>query len=337
MFGWIDMNRFLKSARCLTKPNEPKADADPGSRGAADSAGLDILTLLRGHQPPVWVPPGESVASVRSMLSTISIDGSPIGELASYAEEDCERFLHTVALVPDIQGSLLEIGSNPYFTSLLLEKYRVGLSVEKTNYFDGKSAEIAQSVSVQNSDGAQFVNRYISRSVNVEQDTFPWSDGSFDIVLYCEVIEHLLSDPAHSLKEIWRLLKPGGLLILTTPNVARLENVARMIAGANLYDPYSGYGPYGRHNREYTRHELWRLLTYLGFEVDVLFTADVNENRACRYFDSARFENLVKFRANDLGQYIFSRWKKADTLPSMKKPSWLYRSFPPDQIESVPL
>ncbi len=36
--------------------------------------------------------------------------------------------------------------------------------------------------------------------------------------------------------------------------VSRLENVCRMIAGVNIYDPYSGYRPYGRHNRENNKH-----------------------------------------------------------------------------------
>lgn len=301
------------------------------------SKDADIVSILRQHQPPIWVPPGETVESVRTMLRTMSIDGSATGELASYAEEDCERFLHTIGLVPDMKGDLLEIGGNPYFTSLLLEKYRAGLKVQMTNYFDGSVPEIRQAIRVDHADGSQHQNTYVSRSVNVEHDAFPWPDQSFDIVLYCEVIEHLLSDPVHSLSEIWRLLKPGGMLILTTPNVARLENISRLIAGANLYDPYSGYGPYGRHNREYTRHELWRLLSYVGFEADVLFTADVNQNKANLYFDAARFEDLIKFRANDLGQYIFSRWKKTGEAPKTKKPSWLYRSYRPDQIEPMAL
>jgi hypothetical protein len=59
--------------------------------------------------------------------------------------------------------------------------------------------------------------------------------------------------------------------------VSRLENVAKMIAGANIYDPYSGCRPYGRHNREYNKHELYLLLNYLGFTIDAMFTADVHE------------------------------------------------------------
>ena len=87
--------------------------------------------------------------------------------------------------------------------------------------------------------------------------------ASFDFVLFCEIIEHLLMNPLHALREIHRVLEPGGLLVLTTPNVARLGNVLRWSRGDNIYDPYSGFGPYGRHNREYTLHELDRLAAVL--------------------------------------------------------------------------
>ncbi len=297
----------------------------------------DIVEQLREHQPAVWVPEGETVKSIREWLATMSIDGSATGELAGYAVGDCERFLHTVGLVPDIEGTALEIGANPYFTTVLLNKYRRGLTVAKTNYFDGSTPDITQQIRLLNEDGSTYEDTFESKGVNVENDTFPWPDQSFDVVLYCEVIEHLQMNPMHSLSEIWRVLKPGGLLVLTTPNVCRLENVARMIAGANLYDPYSGYGPYGRHNREYTKHELWTLLNYLGYEVDTMFTADVSPNHADSFFKTRKFASLLQFRANDLGQYIFSSWKKTPTPPQTQKPIWLYRSYPFHELAEITL
>jgi len=45
-----------------------------------------------------------------------------------------------------------------------------------------------------------------------------WPDGSFDVTLMFQTIEHV-SDDAGLLREIRRVLRPGGLLILTTPNV----------------------------------------------------------------------------------------------------------------------
>jgi SAM-dependent methyltransferase len=53
----------------------------------------------------------------------------------------------------------------------------------------------------------------------------PFRSESFDLVLLLEVIEHLPDIP-HSLREIARVLKPGGIAIVTTPN--RLNVVSRV-------------------------------------------------------------------------------------------------------------
>jgi hypothetical protein len=131
------------------------------------------------------------------------------------------------------------------------------------------------------------------------------------------------------------VLRPGGTLILTTPNVARLENVARLISGANIYDPYSGYGPYGRHNREYNKHELHLLLAYAGFEPDESFTADVHPNGAYAYADPEMLRVQLEFRKHDLGQYLFTRSRRADAAHD-RKPDFLYRSLPAGALEPWP-
>jgi SAM-dependent methyltransferase len=41
--------------------------------------------------------------------------------------------------------------------------------------------------------------------------------GLFDTVISCETIEHL-ADPVQALRELHRVLRPGGCLLLTTPN-----------------------------------------------------------------------------------------------------------------------
>jgi 2-polyprenyl-3-methyl-5-hydroxy-6-metoxy-1,4-benzoquinol methylase len=167
---------------------------------------------------------------------------------------------------------------------------------------------------------------------NVEDEEFPFPATTFDVVLLCEVIEHLQRDPVRVLLEIQRILRHNGVLVLTTPNVSRLENVARMLAGANIYDPYSGYGPYGRHNREYNKHEIVRLLEYCGYIVETIFSADVHANMAQNFFPVDQLVPLVRAREHDLGQYLFVRARKA-TPPKTRRPSWLYRSYPAEMLE----
>jgi len=259
------------------------------------------------------------------MLSTISIDSASPSGLSAYLDEDFERFLHTWDLARSAHGRALEIGSNPYFTTVLLREF-TDLDLTLTNSFDPDRTGVDRQTVTYVSKGGQQVSTDLEyESLNVESSPFPYRDETFDVVLFCEVLEHLLMDPVSALNEIFRVLKPNGLLIVTTPNVARFENVARLVAGANIYDPYSGYGPYGRHNREYTRHELVKLLEFCGFDVTDHFTADVHANAAQHFVEVRALESVLDGRLPDLGQYLFTRSHKSGHA-SNARPVELYRS-----------
>lgn len=61
-------------------------------------------------------------------------------------------------------------------------------------------------------------------------DGLPLPDGSIDLVHAGEVLEHLY-DPDHLLEECARVLRPGGHLVLTTPNLQAWYNRALFLAG----------------------------------------------------------------------------------------------------------
>ncbi len=69
------------------------------------------------------------------------------------------------------------------------------------------------------------------RSVRCGERRFPYQDGYFSTVLCCELLEHLAGDPMHMMIEINRILKPGGHLVLTTPNIVSLRAVAGILQG----------------------------------------------------------------------------------------------------------
>ena len=225
----------------------------------------------------------------------------------------------------DLTGRALEIGSNPYFTTYLLKAF-TGLDLALSNYFGPHFTDRSQTVFMPGPEGQREEFELPFEHFDIETQRFPYPDESFDVVLFCEVLEHMTNDPLTALREINRVLRPGGRLILTTPNVARLENICRLIAGANLYDPYSGYGPHGRHNREYIMHELYLLLKWCGFELEVQSTADVHENRSLNYVSAqtvATVRPLLDHRNPDLGQYLFTRSVKKN-VPTPGRPTWLF-------------
>ena len=65
----------------------------------------------------------------------------------------------------------------------------------------------------------------------------PCADGSMDVVLSVEGIEHL-ENPYAFLRDIHRVLRPGGLLVLTTPNIVSLRSRMRFLrSGFYNQDP----------------------------------------------------------------------------------------------------
>jgi SAM-dependent methyltransferase len=85
----------------------------------------------------------------------------------------------------------------------------------------------------------------------------PFDEAEFDLVWASEVLEHV-ADTERWLREVARVLAPGGRLLVTTPNHPRAALALRGI------EPYSE--PFGDHLHLYTRRSLTMTLTELGFE-----------------------------------------------------------------------
>lgn len=86
-------------------------------------------------------------------------------------------------------------------------------------------------------------------------ERLPFSDNSFDKVLMSEVIEHLF-DWRHGIEEVYRVLKPGGIVVISTPNKLSYFNILCHTKILLRNQPFEG-----DHIKEFSRKELVRLLS----------------------------------------------------------------------------
>jgi len=119
------------------------------------------------------------------------------------------------------------------------------------------------------------------KSLNIEKNKWPFASNSFDLVLMTEIVEHLVGNPMVYLKEAKRVLKRGGKILVTTPNVIRLQNLVMLLMEKNIYFPMGQLRQniYFRHNREYAKKELESILREAGFETEAGFFIGYPPNR----------------------------------------------------------
>ncbi len=101
---------------------------------------------------------------------------------------------------------------------------------------------------------------------NVESH-LPTKSGMFDAVIFLEVVEHLF-EPYQTLREIERCLKPGGKLLISTPNVTFWRNRILFLFGRPIFvDRNETMRPWEHeHIRFFTFRSICELLDKTGFE-----------------------------------------------------------------------
>ncbi len=267
-------------------------------------------------------PPKPVEVPVEYVLSwTSEEDGS-----RGYAKTHSTRLKKTLDITPPggPQDRVLEMGAYLQITPAL--KSKLGYGEVRGCYFGILGQTDKRHVVSE--DGEAFdceIDHF-----DAEKDRFPYEDGSFATVLCCELVEHLPTDPMHMMGEINRILRPGGHLVLTTPNVASLRAVAGILQGFHpmlfpaYIKPNPGGDPDPRHAREYTPLEMKMLFENSGFDVTLLDTGPF------------LYEPTPEFGWVDhlLDQYILTKEHRGDgiyivgrkTGPIKERyPSWLYQ------------
>ena len=114
---------------------------------------------------------------------------------------------------------------------------------------------------------------------NIETEMLPFADNSFDAAVFNELFEHLRINPIFTLSEVLRIMKPNGILTLSTPNLKSLDGIRNFLlkdraysCSANIHAEYSKLATIGHmgHVREYTPSEVVEFLQTMGFEVTAI-------------------------------------------------------------------
>lgn len=201
-------------------------------------------------------------------------------------------------LLPGPQARVLELGTSQF--SPLLKSLRPQWQVVSWDLGEGSRA-LAEAGGVEFHWGDALVG--VPDSLKASQ---------FDLILCSEVMEHLQGNPHKMLRHLSSLLLPGGHLLITTPNLARLFNRIKLLLGRTPLETIAAQDDWGGHIREYTRREVAEFCRATGLtvvraehamywdEVDFLMTSGL------RYCDrDGRFVYRPRFRG----------WRKLYGLP----------------------
>jgi 2-polyprenyl-3-methyl-5-hydroxy-6-metoxy-1,4-benzoquinol methylase len=92
---------------------------------------------------------------------------------------------------------------------------------------------------------------------------------AYDVVILCEVIEHLPVPPYLILEKIRAWMKPEGLIFITTPNLYRLRNLVRLALGLKVFDTFfmPARGQSIGHPFEYSAEHLKWQIEQAGFQL----------------------------------------------------------------------
>ncbi|MBE0481635.1 MAG: methyltransferase domain-containing protein [Dehalococcoidia bacterium] len=190
----------------------------------------------------------EFPAFLKTIVDDGLLNGSSLAEI-DYLQVHSERLRKTFTSIPGTsdQVSVLDIGTTPFtwFIKRMYPQYRIS-TIDITDRMETGSERFS----------IEF------KRCNLEELALPFDDDLFNVIIFCEVLEHIFAPPSAVLKEIRRILRPGGKLILSVPNIAALYKRVRLLMGRSILDAADLIGSEFRmaHLHEYTSKEISALL-----------------------------------------------------------------------------
>jgi len=110
-------------------------------------------------------------------------------------------------------------------------------------------------------------NGIIACVCDLDRENMPFSNNFFDAVVCLDVMEHVL-DPHKLLDEVHRALKPGGIFVISTPNISEVRKLATLSIFDHFPETSNDKSRYdGGHLHYFTYTDVRNLLLFHGFDV----------------------------------------------------------------------
>lgn len=146
------------------------------------------------------------------------------------------------------------------------------------------------------------------KTADLSIDPIPWPDNTFNIVTAWCVLPHL-ENPFHAVREIDRVLKPGGIFIFTVPNLSSRASI-------DYFVKHRDFGSYNDKNNHL-----------------VIFTPALVKKTILKYFDLLKIEHHVRSKLFDRDKRGFlrkitlnmARWVSPKLLSPIEK-RWAYNT-----------
>jgi len=169
----------------------------------------------------------EKLKKIIAIWGKISEYLPPDEYFARTKTRSCELISQFIEQIPSGNSPILEIGSYTGYNVIVLKE--LGYQIHAIDL-----PEVVAKASIKKNYDRYHIpfNPYrVSK-----EEKIPYPDGFFSAILLIEVLEHLTVNPIYLLSEIKRVLKPGGKILLTTPNQLRLRGRIKVFFGKSMND-----------------------------------------------------------------------------------------------------
>ncbi|HHO50010.1 MAG TPA: class I SAM-dependent methyltransferase [Deltaproteobacteria bacterium] len=212
-------------------------------------------------------PPAPLLAAVQASAARIVPDNDQLEAwFRAYASNHARRIAFDLDLIERHTAPsdrILELGAVPLLLTLPLHER--GHDVTGVDIDPGRFASTIASFDLS------------VVQCDIEHEPLPLPSDTWDVAVFNELFEHLRINPIFTLREVRRVLKPGGLLLLSTPNLRSLFGLYNFVfrsraysCSADVYAQYAKLEEIGHmgHVREYTVPEVVEFLDHVGFDVE---------------------------------------------------------------------